>query len=280
MISYFKNTNANVNANVNANANANANANNVYFLSKIISCLEKKNENENANANANANAINYHSSAMENNFGIIFFKIEFNNKIKDKHLLINSVDKFGNTFLHYALINKNILVIWKLVNITSIDLNSKNNLGNTPLHIACYNVLNALLNQDKRIYYYFEIVILLLNNGARKDILNNQFMYPFNFLKNINNFVDSDGNTLLHIVIKDCKLNIATFMVEYLRVDLNIQNNNGETPVHFSVFKAVKYFNNIEFFNFLNLLYKVGYNEYIRDIRGFTAGHYLENVFV
>lgn len=266
--------------------NKNANANNVYFLSKIIDYFEEINSNENANenANANANAINYHSLAMENNFDIIFFKIEFNNKIKDKikdnHSLINSVDKFGNTFLHYALIHKNISVIWKLVNITSIDLNCKNNLGNTPLHIACYNVLNALLNQDKRIYYYFEIVILLLNNGAKKDILNNQFMYPFNFLKNINNFVDSDGNTLLHIVIKDCKLNIATFMIEYLSVNLNIKNNNGETPVHFSVFKAVKNFNNIEFFNFLNLLYKVGYNEYIRDIRGFTAGDYLQKIFV
>ena len=217
---------------------------------------------------------NYHSLAIKNEFDIIL------SKIKNDNLIINSVDDHQNTFLHYALINKNIQVTFNLANTSSINLNCKNNLGDTPLHIACYNILNALLNQDKSIYYHFEIVILLLNNGARKDILNNQFMFPFNFLKNINNLIDLDGNTLLHIVIKNRKLNVAKFIIEYLQFDLNIQNNNGETPVHFSVFNVVKYFDNIEFFNFLNFLYKVGYNEYIKDVNGFTAGHYLENVFV
>lgn len=216
----------------------------------------------------------YHSFAIKNDFDILLYEI------KDNNSLINSVDDRQNTFLHYALINKNMLATLNLANISSIDLNCKNNLGDTPLHIACYNVLNALLNQDKSIYYHFEIVILLLNNGARKDILNNQFMFPFNFLKNINNLIDLDGNTLLHIVIKNRKLNVAKFIIEYLQFDLNSQNNNGETPIHFSVFNAIKYFDNIEFFNFLNFLYKVGYNEYIRDANGFTAGHYLENVFV
>jgi len=242
----------------------------------MLSSFEKTNKNKNTKSNTNtkSNIIDYHSFAIKNDFDILL------SKIKDDNSLINSVDNSQNTFLHYALINENILATLNLVNISLIDLNSKNNLGDTPLHIACYNVLKALLNQHKSIYYHFEIVILLLNNGARKDILNNQFMFPLNFLKNINNLIDLDGNTLLHIVIKNRKLNIAKFMIEYLSVDLNTQNNNGETPVHFSVFNAIKYFDNIEFFDFLNFLYKVGYNEYIRDANGFTAGHYLENVFV
>ena len=242
----------------------------------MLSSFEKSNKNTNKNTNksTNKNTIDYHSLAINNDFDSLFLKI------KDDNSLINIVDNSQNTFLHYALINKNIQAIINLVNIPLINLNCKNNLGDTPLHIACYNVLNALLNQDKSIYYHFEIVILLLNNGARKDILNNQFMFPFNFLKDINNLIDLDGNTLLHIVIKNRKINIAKFMIEYLKSDLNIQNNNGETPVHFSVFNAIKYFDNMEFYYFLNFLFKIGYNEYIKDVRGFTAGNYLENVLI
>jgi ankyrin repeat protein len=220
------------------------------------------------------NKIDYHSFALKNEFDIILLKI------RDNKLLINSADNYGNTFLHYALINKNIGAIVSLVINSGINLNCKNNLGDTPLHIACYNVLNALLNQDKNIYYYFEIIMLLLNNGAQKFILNEKLFLPFDFLKDINNIVDSDGNTLLHILIKNCKLHIARFMIEYLNFDLNIQNNKGETPIHLSVFNAIKNFDNMEFYYFLNFLYKVGYNEYIKDVSGFTAGHYLENIFV
>ena len=221
-----------------------------------------------------SNLIDYHSFAIKNDFTILL------SKIKDDNSLINSIDNNQNTFLHYALINKNIEAIVHLLNTPEIDVNLKNNLGDIPLHIACYNVFNSLINQDKNIYYHFEIVILLLNNDARKDLLNNEFMLPFDYLKNINTLSDQNGDTLLHIVLKDCKIHIARFMIEYLQSDLNIQNNNGETPVHFSVFNAIKYFDNIEFFDFLNFLYKVGYNEYIKDVRGFTAGHYLESIFV
>jgi ankyrin repeat protein len=203
-------------------------------------------------------------------------KIDYHSLAKN----INIVDNYENTFLHYALINKNIKDIVNLVINSGINLNSKNNLGDTPLHIACYNLLDSLRNKDKNIYYHFEIIILLLNNGAKRFILNEKLFLPFDFLKNINTLVDSDGNTLLHIVIKDCKINIATFMIEYLQFNLNIQNNKGETPIHFSVFNAIKNFDNIEFFNFLNFLYKVGYNEYIKDENGFTAGNYLERVFI
>jgi ankyrin repeat protein len=256
MLSSFEKTNKNTNTISNTRSNT------------------RLNTKSNTNTNTKSNLIDYHSLAIKNDFDFIL------SKIKDDNSLINIVDNSQNTFLHYALINKNIQATINLANIPLINLNCKNNLGDTPLHIACYNVLNSLLNQDKNIYYHFEIVILLLNNGARKDILNNQFMFPFNFLKNINNLLDLDGNTLLHIVIKNRKINVAKFMIEYLNFGLNTKNNNGETPVHLSVFNAVKYFDTMEFYHFLNFLYKVGYNEYIKDSRGFTAGHYLENVFV
>ena len=227
-----------------------------------------------SNRKSNRNKIDYHSFAIKNDFDILL------SKIKDNELSCNIVDNNKNTFLHYALINKNIEAIVHLLNTPEINVNLKNNLGDIPLHIACYNVFDSLKNRDKNIYYHFEIIILLLNKGVRKDLLKNEFMLPFDYLKNINTLSDQNGDTLLHIVIKDCKLHIARFMIEYLNFDLNIQNNKGETPIHLSVFNAIKNFDNMEFYYFLNFLYKVGYNENIKDVRGFTAGYYLESIFV
>ena len=105
-------------------------------------------------------------------------KIDYHSFAKN----INIVDNYENTFLHYALINKNIKDIVNLVINSGINLNSKNNLGDTPLHIACYNLLDSLRNKDKNIYYHFEIIILLLNNGAKRFILNEKLFLPFDFL--------------------------------------------------------------------------------------------------
>jgi ankyrin repeat protein len=223
---------------------------------------------------SNRNKIDYHSFAINNDFTILL------SKIKDDNSLINSIDNNQNTFLHYALINKNIEAIVHLLNTPEIDVNFKNSLGDIPLHIACYNVFHSLKNRDKNIYYHFEIIILLLNKGARKNLLNNESILPFDYLKNINTLSDQNGDTLLHIVLKDCKIHIARFMIEYLNFDLNTQNNKGETPVHFSVFNAIKHFDDMEFYYFLNFLFKIGYNEYIRDSHGFSAGNYLEYIFI
>lgn len=217
--------------------------------------------------------INYLDLARKNDFDIIL------PKIKSNKVLRNIKDDYGNTFLHYALINKNITVSMNLILNSGIDLNFQNNLGDTPLHVACYNLLHSLKNKDVNIHYYFEIIILLLNNGAKQFMLNNEILLPFDYLKDINTLVDQNGNTLLHIVIKNCKMHIATFIIDHLNFNLDTQNNNGETAVHLSVFNAIKYFDNIEFFYFLNFLYKKGFNEYIKDSLGFTAGYYLENIF-
>jgi len=218
--------------------------------------------------------INYFDLAIKNEFDTILPKIKANK------VLLNIIDNYGNTLLHYALINKNIIATMNLILISGIDLNFQNNLGDTPLHIACYNLLDSLKNKDINIYYHFEIIILLLNNGARQFVLNYQLILPLDYLKNINILIDQNGDTLLHLSLKNCKIHIATFIIDYLNFDLNTQNHKGETPVHLSVFNALKNFDNIEFYYFLNFLYRKGFNENIKDSLGFTAGYYLQSIFV
>ncbi len=220
------------------------------------------------------NKKDYHDSAKNNNFEIIF------NELKKNKNLINSIDERGNTFFHYALINKNFKAIAYLFNIPNINFNLQNSFGDAPLHLACYNLYSAFLSRDKDLNYYFEIVILLLNKGAKKFMLNCNLKLPFDYLNGINNYYDSSGDTLLHIALKNSNLIISRFMVEELNFSLNTKNNNGETPVHLSVFNAMKNFDNIDYFNFLNVLYNVGYDENIKDNYGLTAGNYLLALFI
>lgn len=216
---------------------------------------------------------NYHLLALNNAFDAIL------NHLK-KYESINSVDEKGNTFLHYALINKNIKAIAHLIKLPKINLNLQNNFGDTPLHLACYNLHSSLLDRDKDLNYYFEIIILLLSRGAKKNILNSELKFPFEYLNYINSYYDSNGDTLLHISLKNSNLIISRFLIEELNFNLNLRNNEGKTPVHLAVTNAMKNFEDINYFNFLNFLYGLGYNENIMDNYGLTPGDYLLSKFI
>ena len=49
---------------------------------------------------------------------------------------------------------------------------------------------------------------------------------------NINESIDSDGNTLLHLAIKYSYLNVIKTLIELFNADINYKNNLGETPFH------------------------------------------------
>ena len=48
----------------------------------------------------------------------------------------------------------------------------------------------------------------------------------------VNEIIDSDGNTLLHLAVKYSYLNVVKTLIELFNADVNYKNNFGETPFH------------------------------------------------
>ena len=91
----------------------------------------------------------------------------------------------------------------------------------------------------------------------------------------VNESIDSDGNTLLHLAIKYCYLNVIKTLIELFNADINHKNNLGETPFHLICSNEKKdlfvssYFLNLENTNFdskdnngVTPLFKCIINEY------------------
>jgi ankyrin repeat protein len=209
--------------------------------------------------------------AMEDKFDFVF------NKIKSKYCNINSIDEYGNTFLHYAIINKNEKNIYKLLNL-GCNPNIQNKHGNTPLHTAVYHMYLDKLNLKNEIQKNFNIIKNLLYFKAKRNILNIDGKYFYELAPNIFK-KDAEGNTLLHSLINLKKIYVAMFIIEYFYPDLNIQNNIGNTILHNAVILAVNNFDNIEYFYFLNFLIKKGANENILNNNNNCPFNYLSLVF-
>ena len=114
---------------LNSNTNIDGEIDNVKIINKI---------NNNNDENNNLNINNFLNLAKNGDDGKI---IEFLQKIKDKNLInFNTQNKEdGNTILHYVCQGKNNekdIQIIKYLLTFNIDLNSKNNNMETPLHLA------------------------------------------------------------------------------------------------------------------------------------------------
>ena len=83
-----------------------------------------------------------------------------------KKVTITSVNSAGNTLLHDACSNDSRKDVAKMLINKGSDVNAKNNLGYTPLHIAALNGSS-------------EIIKLLLENGADKNAKDNDGNTPY-----------------------------------------------------------------------------------------------------
>lgn len=169
--------------------------------------------------------------------------------INNKYISFYYVYKLDNTIINHKLldnsiiheISNNSLEILKLI--IKLDNNIVNIINNKKQNILMTNI-------DKNI----DIIIILL-----------QYI----------NLIDSDidNNTILHYLVKFNRIDVINYMLSnkclhnYIISNLNLQNNNNETPLIISTI------NNNE--NLFYILYNLGSNTELKDIHENTIYHYI-----
>jgi ankyrin repeat protein len=170
-------------------------------------------------------------------------------------------NSYRNTPLHNALFyfdpNKggDIAVLTYLINLMSIDVNIKGKNDDTLLHYACKNINQLSLDVFK---------VLIETHGVDVNIQNKErntpihlafrcfdpnkggditvLTYLINQTKVHLNITGKDGNTILHYAcekIRDLPLDVFKVLIETHGCDVNVQDNNNDTPLH----HAFRHFN-------------------------------------
>lgn len=207
----------------------------------------------------------------------IIYSIKFGNIIAFDKLIktsnLNIKDKDGFVPLHHSIFAGSYEICSKLIKTKQIDINSRSNIGETPLHISC-----NLQNQ--------EITKLLLENGAdtqAQDYENE--LAPLHYAVNLNNkelvnillkydadiyIQDGFGNTSIHYACIENNIEILKILINKNKekTNYNLWNLDSKIPLHI-VFENNK---NIE--NYLELLLKDS-NLNIQDSNGNTCLHLL-----
>jgi ankyrin repeat protein len=111
---------------------------------------------------------------------------------------IEVIDEMYDTFLHYAVKQRNFKDVKFLLNSPNIDVNAQNLYKRTPLH-------SAVIKGD------VEIADLLIKAGA--DI----------------NFKDENGDTPLHVAVVFGRFKMIQFLIN-AGASTNIKNIHRETP--------------------------------------------------
>ena len=196
----------------------------------------------------NSNSKNILQIAFEReNMLIINYLI--NNKV---FFNINNKDsEYGNTILHTAtILNYDIEIIKKLLEVNA-NVNIQDFVGNTPLHYAI---------SEKNI----QLINLFINNFDNFNIENlegNTVLHSYLINMNLTNIEN-------YIISKEFK--ILKFLIE--NTNLNIQNNNGKTPLLILVLKKLWDYDII-----YNILKKKELNIFIEDNNNLSVISYLSN---
>ncbi|HEB41433.1 MAG TPA: hypothetical protein ENI08_00245 [Candidatus Dependentiae bacterium] len=116
-----------------------------------------------------------------------------------------SRDQFGYAPLHFSVLQENIALLETLLQ-QKAKSNLKSKTGDAPLHLVPY--IESDIQQKRS-------AELLLNYGA--DI-------------NLKNAV---GDTIIHIAVRRNDLPLLKYLIDQfsININLNIKNNDGQTPV-------------------------------------------------
>jgi len=214
----------------------------------------------------NNNNIPIHYAIINKNIYAIDKLIEYESNVN-----IKDID--GNNSLHLAIMTKDIEICNKILN-TNININNRNNLGETALHIAISYQLN-------------KITELLIKNNIDINIQNNiheftplHYAVNLNYInlvkilldnKNINiNIQDYLGNTVLHYSLIEKNFEIMELLLKNNDLNFNLYNLDNKIPLHYLFEKYEKIKNNSIINNYLNL-FILNSNLNFQDNSGITC---------
>jgi len=203
-----------------------------YNYTNIIKYFIKNNINVQFVSNNNENILQ---------LAILYQNIEVINLVIDKINNINNQENmYGLTALHQSIVLNNI-DIFKQIILNGGNINIQDYHGNTPL-----------------------IYLIIEKNN---NILNHFIEY-----NNIDyNLTNIDGNTGLHIILDDITHyhnNIINKLI--LETDLSIQNNNGDTCLHYLI-------NNNLILNYKDIISNKELNIFIKNIKDISCFDLINN---
>ena len=136
--------------------------------------------------------------------------------ISDPRCDFNIINKNGETAIHILAETKNTEA-WNLLKptLSRWNLQAQNISGNTALHIACYNEA-------------VDIMESLLERRCSTNIINKEG-------DTAQSIPLADGNYLIHFACIQNDVELLEFLIFKEGANPNLQNLNGETPLHFAV---------------------------------------------
>lgn len=164
------------------------------------------------------------------------------------HLLLerNGVDvnfptEAKMTPLHIAVLNGHVPIVRYLLTFSNIDVNAKDSEGNTPLHLAIrydMSLAGNLLINDKR------VDVNIRMNDDRSTLYNivkyDRDLIFSELIKRddlkLDNLIESENFqvTCLHRAAQDNHCKYINDLITLRKVDPNIQDKNGFTPLHYA----------------------------------------------
>jgi ankyrin repeat protein len=169
--------------------------------------------------------------------------------LKEK-IKINAKDYKGNTPLFYSIIEDKIEYFEILMKEKEISYDITNDAGMNIFHLSCYYNRNKILS-------------FLLKNDKLNNLLNS---------------TSSNGFTPLHYCVISNSISCLTLLLNQ-KVNVNIQDENGDTPLHLAFKK-----NNFQFIYYLSVLANLNLsnknNEILKNLmKKIDLKSYLQNNF-
>ncbi|PSN40141.1 hypothetical protein C0J52_13050 [Blattella germanica] len=158
---------------------------------------------------------------------------------------INERNKKNETVLHLAVVQNQPEIV-KILLAFGCDPNIANNEGNTALHLAIMNnsheCINELLSTSNNFRHSIPLDYNLSNYDGwtplhtatrEKDLLTVKKLIAAGV--DVNRRDTKYGRTALHIAVEEARLNIAQYLLENTKIDVNATNFDGNTALHLAV---------------------------------------------
>ena len=161
---------------------------------------------------------------MAKQLGITISSIDYEN-----------VDRKKNSLLHHAAIQDNRWFVQLLLQMQLVQIDKQNQFGNTALHCAINKradtVVPLLVSSGASIYRKNATKASPILCAAERGSIQTIDLLLVKDPRLLHE-CDRSGNNLLHISIFEKNVPIATYLAK--KMQINAQNANGETPLHFA----------------------------------------------